>query len=139
MSDSEYQNRREKGLCFRCDEKFTFGHRCKTRETRELRVLLVNEEETETDDSEEEISHDETEMKQLEVVDRVELALRSIVGFSAPGTMKVKGNVGEKEVIILIDCGATHNFISIGLVKELQIPLSDTINYGVVMGNGKVV
>lgn len=119
MSDGEYQNLREKGLCFKCDENFTVGHRCKTRETRELHVVLVNEEEEAIVDHEEEILKDETEAKQLEVVDRVELALRSIMGFSAPGMMKVKGSAGKKEVIILIDCGATHNFLSLGLVKEL--------------------
>ncbi|GJY23087.1 ty3-gypsy retrotransposon protein [Tanacetum coccineum] len=28
--DTERQNRRDKGLCFRCNEKFAPGHRCKT-------------------------------------------------------------------------------------------------------------
>lgn len=42
LSEAEYQAKRAKGLCFRCDEKFTIGHRCKNRETRELRVLLVD-------------------------------------------------------------------------------------------------
>ena len=42
LSDSEWQEKREKGLCFRCDEKFTMGHRCKKKE---LRVVLVSDEE----------------------------------------------------------------------------------------------
>lgn len=38
MSGTEWQQCREKGLCFRCDEKYTAGHQCKKRE---LRVLLI--------------------------------------------------------------------------------------------------
>lgn len=40
MTDAEFQVKREKGLCFRCDEKFSFNHKCKNRENRELRVML---------------------------------------------------------------------------------------------------
>ena len=29
MSDAELQLKREKGLCYRCDEKNSIGHRCK--------------------------------------------------------------------------------------------------------------
>lgn len=54
----------------------------------------------------------------------VELSINS-VGLSNPGTMKVKGRIKE-EVIVLIDCGATHNFISEKLVSMLQLPIKDT-------------
>ncbi|KAK6140363.1 hypothetical protein DH2020_025894 [Rehmannia glutinosa] len=33
LSSSEMVARREKGLCYNCDETFTFGHRCKNRVT----------------------------------------------------------------------------------------------------------
>ena len=32
LSESEWQVRKAKGLCFKCDEKFTVGHQCKNRE-----------------------------------------------------------------------------------------------------------
>ena len=38
LSDSELQKKREKGLCYRCDEKWAPGHRCKKKE---LTVLLT--------------------------------------------------------------------------------------------------
>ncbi|KAA0056408.1 putative polyketide hydroxylase [Cucumis melo var. makuwa] len=43
LTDVEFQARRDKGLCFRCDEKYYAGHRCKVREKRELRTLVVQE------------------------------------------------------------------------------------------------
>lgn len=66
----------------------------------------------------------------------VELSINSVVGLSNPRTMKVKGLIQEKEVIVLIDCRATHNFISEKLVKELQLNTKETSNYGVILGSG---
>lgn len=45
------------------------------------------------------------ETKALEVVENVKLALRSVYRFLALGTMKLKGIMGGKEVIVLIDGG----------------------------------
>ena len=44
LFDVEIQQRREKGLCFRCDKKYRFGHRCANSE---LQVPIVWEEELE--------------------------------------------------------------------------------------------
>lgn len=59
-----------------------------------------------------------------------------MLGFSTPETMKLKGKVSGREVIVLIDCGATHNFIHRQLVEDLDIPMLNTTNYGIVIGDG---
>ena len=41
LTESEIQNKRAQGLCFRCNEKFSPGHRCKDRS---LQVLTVGDE-----------------------------------------------------------------------------------------------
>lgn len=43
LYDAEFQSRREKGLCFWCNEKYYAGHRCKVKEQKELRMLMVKE------------------------------------------------------------------------------------------------
>ena len=50
--------------------------------------------------------------------------------------MKIKGTIGPKEVIILVDSGTTHNFLSLDLVQQLALPLATTTSYGVMMGTG---
>lgn len=62
--------------------------------------------------------------------DLVELDLKSVIGFSTPRSMKIKGLIEEKEIMILI----THNFIAQRLIKELGLPLTETSNYKIVMG-----
>ena len=111
LTESELQARIEKGLCFKCDEKFSPGHLCK----KELRVLLVHEDEREEDNQFDKRATMEPSL--IELKDAMELSLNSVVGLTTPGTMKIKGTIGSKEVIILVDSRATHNFLSLHLVQ----------------------
>ena len=43
LTPAEEQKRREQGLCYRCDEKWHVGHRCKQKELHVLRVSEGNE------------------------------------------------------------------------------------------------
>lgn len=69
----------------------------------------------------------------------VELSINSVVGLTALKTMKIHGKIGTWDVIVLIDCRATHNFISSDLVQQLSIPRTETNSYGVLMGTGLTV
>ncbi|KAL2455358.1 RNA-directed DNA polymerase [Abeliophyllum distichum] len=82
LSEAELQAKKEKGLCFKCDEKYTIGHRCKNKE---LQVLLVQEE-GESYPNEEEIGEDYLgpTLETAEVGEVVELSLNSVVGLTPP-------------------------------------------------------
>lgn len=78
---------------------------------KELRVLLVvNGREIELDENGEEIETME------EVVDKpkelMELSLKFFLGISSPTTTKLKGYIGKTKIIIMLDSGATHNFMA---------------------------
>lgn len=120
-------------MCFKCEEKYTVGHQCRNCE---LRVLLV---EGECGEEEKEGTYGQIEEKSVEVKNTIELSLNNVVGLSTPGTMKLKGKSRPQEVTILIDCGATHNFISLELVQKLGPPTKATTNYGIIMGTGQLV
>lgn len=79
------------------------------------------------------------ELETVEINQVVEVSLNSVVGLTTPKTMKLKGTIGEQEVVVLIDSGATHNFISLDLVSKMQIPIVKTGAYGVTMGTGAAV
>lgn len=98
LTDAELQAKREKGLCYHCDGKYSFGYRCSNRE---LQVLIVREEEDSAGEKD-----DCAELEAEEEV--VELSLNSVVGFTSPKTMKLKRILCGQEVIVLIDSGATQ-------------------------------
>lgn len=57
------------------------------------------------------------ELKQTEVELVVDLCLNFVVGLTNPGMMKVRGLINQTLVIVLIDCGVTHNFLSLKIVE----------------------
>ena len=89
------QEKRSKGLCIRCDEKFGSGHRCKRKE---LQVLWVLDEEELTGEGEVASLQDpegggipDTLEDQFKDSSLFSLSLSSMVGLSAPHTLKIQG------------------------------------------------
>ncbi|KAA0057854.1 ty3-gypsy retrotransposon protein [Cucumis melo var. makuwa] len=126
LTDAEFQARREKGLCFKCEEKYYVGHHCKAKEHKEPRMLVVcgNGEEFEIleEDGEEEVTHENViEVGAVENLN-IELSINSVVGLTNPGTMKVKGRVKNEEVVVLIDWAAIKRK---GICGKVEIMLGD--------------
>ncbi|PKU74134.1 hypothetical protein MA16_Dca026394 [Dendrobium catenatum] len=108
------------------------GHRFKDQT---LQVLLVCEDEEDEEGGGSRTEEEEEEKLHLDVT---EVSLNSVVGFTPSHTMKVRGEIADREVVVLIDSGATHNFISTQIVDQMGMELVDTGGYGVMMGTGKV-
>ena len=72
-------------------------------------------------------------------IGKVHIPLNSLVGLTTLGTMKLKGELLSTKIVILIDYGATHNFISKDLVRGLGIPIIETSDFEVETGTGDSV
>lgn len=129
LTPAELQERREKGLCFNCNEKFGPGHRCK-------KLFLIEgswpEEESDNDEGTED--HECRDM-----VEMPEISLHAICGAQAPQTMKVEGNMGKHRVVVLVDSGSTHNFVSERLAHKLGLQSKSKGKFEVVVANGEKV
>uniref|UniRef100_A0A803P3U7 Uncharacterized protein n=1 Tax=Cannabis sativa TaxID=3483 RepID=A0A803P3U7_CANSA len=134
LIDSEMQYKRQKGLCFRCDEKWSPGHRCKKPQLQVI-MILENIDNVISDHESEEDKKEKVELESTELLDNVSVSFQSVAGLSNNSTMKLKGHLGSTTIVILIDSGATHNFISKSLVATMAIPVTKTKEYGVTMGN----
>ncbi|KAF8378270.1 hypothetical protein HHK36_029609 [Tetracentron sinense] len=102
MSPTELQERRSKGLCYNCNEKYSPGHRCKR-----LFVIEACWEEGDGD-----IIMEEDGEAEEQVEETPKISLHAISGTCAPETMRVKGSLGRVAVYVLVDSGSTHNFVS---------------------------
>ena len=131
LSEKELREKRAKGLCFRCDGRWSINHVCKNQE---LSLLVTIEEDPEDED----VPFTEPEEVTKEIT-MAGISLSSVVGITRPKTMKLMGDINGEPVVILIDSGATNNFISTSLVQRLNLPITVCLNFGVVLGTGHEV
>ena len=137
LSDAKFRARLDKCLCFKCNERYSPGHKCKMKKKRELMLFIMNEEESvEEENQREENSEEVVELKQLDLTEETKIELRVVTRLTNRGMMKLKGEIRGKEVVVPIDSGATHNFLHIKIVEEQQITVEDGTPFGVTIGNG---
>ena len=113
-------------------------HRCKQKE---LQVILVLDDE-ELNGARETTSPfvaDQTPMSDnatnlVDYFPPLSLSLSSMVGLSTPHLRNIQGRIRDPEVVVLIDSGASHNFIADALVKELGLSVASTKDSEVVLG-----
>ncbi|RVW35013.1 Retrovirus-related Pol polyprotein from transposon 17.6 [Vitis vinifera] len=124
----EMQKRRAQGLCFNCDDKFTAGHKCRGPQ---LLLLEGNSIPNKEDDIDEEI-----EEPAINEQTKPEISFHALTGWSTPKTMRITAKIGQHKVVVLIDSGSTHNFISEKVADMLHLPVVPTKPFTVKVANG---
>lgn len=127
FSDAEIEERRRRGLCFRCDETFSPGHICKNRH---LHVLLMGEDEKQMEGVEAEIA------LQVNAEQALQFQMGSVAGMKSQKSLKLWGELQGKRVMVLVNSGASHNFISQELVQQMGITVDQSLEYVVQVGDG---
>ena len=145
FTDAEIERRREQGLCFKCDERYRPGHRCKKKQ---LQVLILSEENMEEEKppdieiqevEEVQVGRESTEFIEGQTSQLMSLSLNALAGFNGGRTIKLEGEVKNHSVLVLIDCGATHSFIQQELVQKLSLPMDDKVSFMVQLGDARNV
>lgn len=135
LSEKELQEKRARGLCFKCDGKWSTGHKC---QRRELSILLTQDDGSgEEETGSLECPREEETGQEIEV--HPEISLNSVVGLTSPKTFKLKEEVNGSPVVVIIDPGATHNFIALQAVQQLGVDCRDSQCFGVSLGMGETV
>ena len=125
------QLRREKGLCYFCDDKFTFNHRCPNRQ-----FLMLQTEDEESQSFEEPELLEPTESS-IEATDTDHhLSFNALKGGTGVGNIRFSAQVYGKVITILVDGGSSDNFIQPRIAKFLKLPIEATPPFKVVVGNG---
>ena len=137
LPQTEYHERRRKGLCFTCDEKYTPKHICKNKQ---YKVMIL--EDIEEEGGEEEMVEHKVQVAESSVQNEetsIQLDFHSMVGLTSKRSMKLWGRLDDKEVMVLIESGAMHNFISQDLVTKLGLQVQETPQYLVKVGDGYAI
>ncbi|MCH82511.1 retrotransposon gag protein [Trifolium medium] len=131
LSYNELMERKQKGLCFKCGGAFHPMHQCPEKQ---LRVLVVDDE----GDSEEEAKILAVEVGEEEEEDKGEMSVLELhhITHENHQTVKFQGSIHGVEVLILVDSGATHNFVPQKLVHQMDWPIETTPQMKVKLGDG---
>lgn len=123
LSSGELEEKRKKGLCYWCDEKYTAGHNCRQKKLYSLEIVGEddNEEVRETEYEEAETGGVTQEENSAMISLNALARIQSMVDYN---TMRVSGSVQGHKVHILIDSRSTHNFIDSFTAAQLGCKMS---------------
>jgi len=120
------QIRREKKLCYTCDEKFTSSHRCPNKQ-----YLLLQMDEDET------LEHQPTPEEMVDnIIQDPHLSYNALKGSMGLGTMKFQGTINGMVIQILLDSGSSDNFLQHRIANYLKLPVEEAPSFQVLVGNG---
>jgi hypothetical protein len=130
LTPQQLEERKEKGLCFNCDIKYSKGHKCSEKKLYYIDCEEEEEQEPSQDENVDMISYEELTPT---------ISCNSLARISTPQTLKIEGYVKNKKVIVLIDSGSTHNFIHYKLAKSLNCFVYLAPNFQVMIADGGTI
>ncbi|WVY93439.1 hypothetical protein V8G54_032527 [Vigna mungo] len=118
LSPEDMAARREKGLCYNCDEIFTPSHRCKGK------FFLFTTEDPIADDftPDRPLILDPPSPAPVADGRPSQVSLHAFTGGVGSSTIRLQGQIGNNPVSILVDGGSDHNFIQDRVAKFLDLP-----------------
>eukprot|EP00253_Pinus_taeda_P003254 PITA_03254 len=126
--------RRKQGVCYYCDEKYSPGHKCK--EPKFFQIDATNYNSTKEDPplGEHELLEDDNQ--QDDVSDEPVISLHALEGISSPQTLKIRGFIKHRPVVVLIYSGSTHNFIHQKVAEIVHCFVRAVSNFQVQIADG---
>lgn len=134
MSKEELAEKRRLGLCYKCNDKWSKTHLCPNQSLQVLTVVNGYEMEV-LDDLREEMSDEDVEF----TGELMELSLNSFLGLSSPTTTKMIGCIKKHQLVVMLDSGATHNFIAPSVVQKAHLKTEENHQLEVLLGIGVTV
>ena len=126
VSNAEKAERVRRGLCYHCPEKWVVGHVCK------VKLLCYIGEEMEDSEETDQMAN----IVDDEVITDDLSHLHTLHGHPSSRPFLVIGAIAGREVRVLIDTGATMDFVHPRVAASLQLELTPIRPFRVLVGNG---
>ncbi|KAF7811847.1 Transposon Ty3-G Gag-Pol polyprotein [Senna tora] len=134
LSAAELRDKRVKGLCYYCDDKYSLNHKCKPSFS-----LLVGQEELDELIGREAVDEEgavEGEQQCRNEQLTPEISFNALEGQYHPSTLRLLGQCADSVVNILVDNGSKHNIIKSSVAHNLKLPLTVISPFKVLTGSG---
>ncbi|XP_026410718.1 uncharacterized protein LOC113305942 [Papaver somniferum] len=129
LSYADMRKRREKGLCYNCDEVFQAGHKCIKQQ---IYMLAVDEEESTQYGEDSPIETPNSPIQEEEV----EISVHALAGNVSHNTIHIEGATKKHPLTILLDSGSTHSFLDPATTTRCGGHVITTSSLLVVVDNG---
>jgi hypothetical protein len=132
MDDTTRQDLRRRKLCFSCQEPWVPGHRCAGKaKAHFIEVFSDSGDDEEEEEQGQKEDSPTTEAEQASMETRGVIA--SLSGIPRFHTFRMRGGVHGHRVTVLVDGGASHNFIDSSLVERKSISAESFGGFSVVI------
>ncbi|XP_019431527.1 PREDICTED: uncharacterized protein LOC109338693 [Lupinus angustifolius] len=131
ITRAEMQLRREKGMCYYYDDKFSLTYKCPNRH-----YLLLQIENPDDHPQLSETPKPTATDSDLLPVSEYHLSFNALNGSQGAGTMRFQGTIQGIQVSILLDSGISDNFLQPCIAQCLKLPIQDNDQFQVLVDNG---
>jgi hypothetical protein len=129
--------RKANGLCFKCGDRFSRDHQCKKQGAQLLTIQVGEFGELLTEDA----------VHALELLDEpvaaaVEccmLSAQATAGTESSACIRLAAHVRDQAMLLLLDSGSSHSFVSSSFVHRLQLPTTPIHPVPVKVANGQFI
>ncbi|KAK1614612.1 hypothetical protein QYE76_020129 [Lolium multiflorum] len=135
LTAAEQLERRRRGLCFNCDEKYAPGHTC----PRLFYLETVDDADVEALTAElAAATVTEAGVTTYAPVDASAfvVSLHAMAGIKTAKTMLLPVTINGERLTALVDTGSTHNFLSSSAMRRLALQPAGAETYSVTVANG---
>ena len=115
-------------------KKYSPGHKCK--EPKFFQIDATNYSSTEEDPPLEEHEALEEDNQKDNVSDEPVILPHALAGISSPQTLKIRGFIKHRPIVVLIDSGSTHNFIYQKVAEAVHCFVRAVSNFQVQIADG---
>ncbi|KAD4586659.1 hypothetical protein E3N88_24260 [Mikania micrantha] len=138
LSQAELTQKKALGLCFRCDEKYTSDHKCRSAP----QLLFFDDDpglehapETGGIDTSDSVLADTLQLD--EVKSHSAISYNALAGGCSASTLRFKGMVKGQPVQVLLDGGSTRCFVQTRIAKFLNLEVEAIPPFSVLVGSGE--
>ena len=133
----ERDERKRKGLCMWCGQKFVQGHNCIRSQLYHILIDDTTANEGEPEEFQDCMdSMEEGEHKEDSEVISPTISLHALLGVEGCQTMRIMGKIKNQTLVMLVDSGSTHNFMDQTVARKLKCATRVIAGVPVTIANG---
>ncbi|KAJ0940339.1 putative nucleotidyltransferase, Ribonuclease H [Helianthus annuus] len=139
LTPIELAQKRSQGLCYRCDEKYTWDHKCKSAP----QLLFFDDDSMDSGGSLDSPTSEPSDTALADKLQVDEVKTHSTISYNALSggcsitTLRFTGLIHGQEVQVLLDGGSTHCFVQTRIATFLKFPVESITPFSVVVGSGE--